>query len=87
MMNEADYLAIEEAVLATARGRWFLAEYARRIRATETDRILLAIENLASRSETPTAMPAPATHQNTRMSEILAAIDALPLSERLKLTG
>lgn len=87
MMNEADYLAIEEAVLSTARGRWFLAEYARRIRATETDRILLAIENLASRSETPTALQTPATHPDTRMSEILAAIDALPLIERLKLTG
>lgn len=79
MMSEADYRAIEEAVLSTARGRWFLSEYARRIRATETDRILHAIESLASQRETPLAVSPP--------TDGFAAIDALPLAERLKLTG
>ena len=30
-----DYEAIEDAVMETARGRWFLKEYARRMRAAE----------------------------------------------------
>jgi chemotaxis regulatin CheY-phosphate phosphatase CheZ len=37
---------IESAILETPRGRWFLREYARRMQATETDRILGAIEGL-----------------------------------------
>lgn len=86
-MNEADYRAIEEAVLSTARGRWFLTEYARRIRAAETDRILDAIEKLASRSEMNAAAPAIATHRDNPTDTGFAAIDALPLAERLKLTG
>jgi DNA repair ATPase RecN len=40
---EADYEAIEGAVMETARGRWFLAEYARRNRSADTDMLLSAI--------------------------------------------
>lgn len=40
---EADYEAIEGAVMETARGRWFLAEYARRNRSADTDMLLTAI--------------------------------------------
>lgn len=39
----ADYDAIEEAVMETARGRWFLAEYARRNRNADTNMLLDAI--------------------------------------------
>lgn len=39
-----DFDAIESAVMETPRGRWFLAEFARRTRAAETDRLLEAIE-------------------------------------------
>jgi hypothetical protein len=35
-LNEADYEAIEGAVMETARGRWFLDEYATRLRMAET---------------------------------------------------
>ncbi len=45
-LNEADYGAIEEAVLETARGRWFLAEYARRNRQADTQMLLTAIGRL-----------------------------------------
>ena len=45
-LNEADYEAIESAVMETARGRWFLAEFARRNRAADTNRLLEAIERL-----------------------------------------
>ena len=46
MLNDSDYAAIEEAVLETARGRWFLAEYARRNRQADTQMLLTAIARL-----------------------------------------
>ncbi len=45
-LDESDYQRIEDAVMETARGRWFLAEFARRVRAGDTARILEAIERL-----------------------------------------
>jgi len=45
-LEDQDYEDIEAAVLETARGRWFLHEHARRTRASETDRMSLAIERL-----------------------------------------
>ncbi|QCI63054.1 protein phosphatase CheZ [Phreatobacter stygius] len=41
-----DYDAIAAAVMETARGRWFLAEYARRHRAADTAEVLDAIGKL-----------------------------------------
>ncbi|MDE2579250.1 MAG: hypothetical protein KGL46_10620 [Hyphomicrobiales bacterium] len=41
-----DYAAIEDAVMETARGRWFLAEFARRQRMAETHRLADAIDRL-----------------------------------------
>ena len=41
-----DYEAIEAAVLETARGRWFLDEYARRHRVADTAVVLDAIGRL-----------------------------------------
>lgn len=43
---QADYEAIEAAVMETEKGRWFLAEYARRNRAADTDAVLSAIGNI-----------------------------------------
>jgi len=45
-ISEADYEAIEAAVMETARGRWFLAEYARRNRHADTTMLLAAIERI-----------------------------------------
>ena len=45
-LPEEDYEAIEAAVMETARGRWFLAEYARRNRAADTRMLLGAIDKL-----------------------------------------
>ena len=45
-LRQEDYLAIEAAVMETARGRWFLAEYARRNRNSDTDTLLAAIDKL-----------------------------------------
>lgn len=41
-----NYEQIEAAVMETARGRWFLAEYARRNRTADTELLLKAIERL-----------------------------------------
>lgn len=44
--EQLDYEDIEEAVLDSERGRWFLAEFARRNRHAETERLLEAIRRL-----------------------------------------
>ena len=43
---ETDFDAIEAAVMETARGRWFLAEYALRNRNADTRMLLEAIGRL-----------------------------------------
>jgi chemotaxis regulatin CheY-phosphate phosphatase CheZ len=45
-ISEHDYEAIEGAVMETSRGRWFLAEYARRNRLADTTMVLDAIARL-----------------------------------------
>jgi len=44
--KDPDFEAIYDAVMATERGRWFLSEYARRNRRTDTAMVLAAIERL-----------------------------------------
>lgn len=44
--NDADYGIIENAVMETARGRWFLAEFARRNRNADTQVLLATISRL-----------------------------------------
>ena len=46
LITEEDYAAIEGAVMETSRGRWFLAEYARRNRNADTCTVLDAIGRL-----------------------------------------
>jgi chemotaxis regulatin CheY-phosphate phosphatase CheZ len=47
-LTDADYGSIECAVMETERGRWFLSEYARRNRNTDTEAVLEAIGKLES---------------------------------------
>lgn len=56
-----DYDRIEEAVMETARGRWFLAEFARRVRSGDTQKILAAIERL-ERASAPAQFAAAQDH-------------------------
>ena len=70
------YEEIERAVMATARGRWFLAEFARRSRGLDTQRVLDAIGRLDARlprqSASPAAAgPAPAAESPGRPIEAL----------------
>lgn len=72
-LPETDYATIETAVMETARGRWFLTEYARRNRAADTESVLKAIarlEEMAGLLDSPT--PA-----GSAMEPILKAIDEL----------
>jgi len=45
-VRQEDYEAIEQAVLESARGRWFLAEFARRNRTADTRLVLEAMGRL-----------------------------------------
>src|SRR5262245_55568069 len=54
-VNETDCEAIQAAVMETSRGRWFLAEYARRQRRADTDVLLAAIDALARSMQAPPA--------------------------------
>ena len=44
--SEEDYAAISEAFMETARGRWFLTEYAKRNRNADTRMVLDAVERI-----------------------------------------
>src|SRR5258708_30412086 len=44
VVTDNDYDAIVSAIMETSRGRWFLAEFARRNRHADTERLLAAID-------------------------------------------
>lgn len=69
-LTDEDYSAIEAAVMETERGRWFLAEYARRNRSADTASILEALTKLEQMSE-PSGGPAGG------VSEVLAMLAEL----------
>jgi hypothetical protein len=74
--SEADYEAIREAFMETARGRWFLGEYAKRNRNADTRMVLDAVARI---EQTLGALrqPAEALQQSTpdtRVAEILVTI-------------
>lgn len=75
-LTDKDYQAIEDAVMETARGRWFLSEYKKRNGVADTSTLLDAIsrlEKVIGSIKTPTADDnepvavaiAPATVENT----------------------
>lgn len=71
-----DYEEIERAVMESARGRWFLAEYAKRIRAQDTALILDAIQRLETRAPVSTsneALVKPLVSEAIDSPEIAAA--------------
>lgn len=56
-LTEADFETIEDAVMETARGRWFLREYARRVKAADTDVLLDALARIERVVAGQTALP------------------------------
>jgi hypothetical protein len=67
--NEQDYDAIREAFMETARGRWFLGEYAKRNRNADTSMVLSAVARI---EETLAAQRQPVVED--RLPEALIAI-------------
>jgi len=80
-----DYERIEAAVMETARGRWFLLEYARRQRADETGRVLAALDRLENGiAQMRGVSPAPdETGLRLRLLELVAAFRQRGVDERL----
>lgn len=66
-----DYDRIETALMETAQGRLFLAEYARRIRSGESTRMLAAIDRLEARLD---AQQAPALTEGRALANRLVEL-------------
>jgi hypothetical protein len=66
-LTEDDYDAIHAAVVETVRGRWFLAEYARRNRVEEVREMLAAIGRLETIVTTQRALPLPDSSPHQRL--------------------
>lgn len=92
-ISAADYSMIEQAVMETARGRWFLLEYARRQRAAETQRLADAVDRLEAMlarapQPTPAAPPvapqaAPPAPEQAEPASVARDEGADALAERL----
>ena len=83
--SEEDYAAISEAFMETARGRWFLGEYAKRNRNADTRMVLDAVARIeetlvaqrqaAEAEDTARAQAEAVTQAGTQaVTEILAAV-------------
>ncbi|MDB5595687.1 MAG: hypothetical protein JWM36_2648 [Hyphomicrobiales bacterium] len=85
--QDADFETIEAAVNETARGRWFLAEFARRNRAAETDRLHASLHRIESTVAVPQDRPsfdvaqfhAMAQELARRLDEVTAHLRTRPL--------
>jgi hypothetical protein len=91
--REEDYEAIREAFMETSRGRWFLGEYARRNRNTDTRMVLDAVarieESLAAQKQAAPdnglaeALVAIRSAVGEARAAALASLDGLALQESL----
>jgi hypothetical protein len=73
--SEEDYDAISEAFMETARGRWFLGEYAKRNRNADTRMVLDAVERI-EQSLAAQKIPEPEPVPDTRLFDALTVIKA-----------
>src|SRR5450432_3303610 len=69
--SEEDYEAISEAFMETARGRWFLGEYAKRNRNADTRMVLDAVARI---EQAMAAQRPPAAEADSGLAEALTAI-------------
>jgi hypothetical protein len=69
-----DYAALEAVLNATPRGRWFLAEFARRNRRAETGMLLGAIAKLEAAvvKQQPQTAPCDVVGEFVEMSKVIA---------------
>lgn len=78
--TDADYDAIQEAFMETARGRWFLGEFARRNRSADTTMVLAAVARI-ERSIAAQKAPPP-----DELSTALAAVKTVVAEARAAVT-
>ncbi|MBN8981938.1 MAG: hypothetical protein J0I29_11780 [Rhizobiales bacterium] len=74
--TQADYDAIAGAFMETARGRWFLAEYARRNRNADTTMVLEAVARIEKTLAEQKQQSAPAPQSNDAR-DLIAAVNAI----------
>lgn len=72
-LSQADYEAIEAAVMETSRGRWFMTEYAKRNRQADTLQLLGAIHRI----ERVVGLGVQETSRETNLIEAAALISDL----------
>ncbi len=68
-LGNEDFDAIREAVMETARGRWFLDQYAARLRAAETQGIVAGMKRLET---------ALSSNHEALMARLASALDRRP---------
>lgn len=73
-VQEGDFERIEAAVRETARGRWFLDEFAHRVRATEGVRVASALDRLEARAALGQAAEGETRDRIRRVVSMLAAL-------------
>src|SRR5690349_17660439 len=71
--SEADYDAIREAFMETSRGRWFLGEYAKRNRNSDTSMVLDAVARIEQALATQ-RQPVEPEPKDTGLADALVAI-------------
>lgn len=85
--TDADFQAISEAFMETTRGRWFLAEFARRNRNTDTAMVLDAVARIerslaAQKEQQAQQAPPPAPEPSSELPEALAAVRTILAAAR-----
>jgi hypothetical protein len=84
--TDADFEAIREAFLETARGRWFLDEYTKRNRNADTAMVLEAVarieRTLAAQKEEQKPQEEPAAPPSSELPEAMAAVRAIVATTR-----
>jgi hypothetical protein len=85
-LSEAEFAAIQSAVMATERGRRFLAEYARRRRAEDAARVLEAVDRIEAHAVRSDVERARQRLESERAAEVLRQLaevlkDLRPLAD------
>lgn len=84
--TDADFEAIREAFLETARGRWFLDEYTKRNRNADTAMVLEAVarieRTLAAQKEEQKPQEEPIARPSSELPEAMAAVRAIVAATR-----
>ena len=84
--TDADFEAIREAFLETARGRWFLDEYTKRNRNADTAMVLEAVarieRTLAAQKEEQKPQEEPVAQPSNELPEAMAAVRAIVAATR-----